>query len=154
MITTLLAFGTGTSRLTPSDDIRPENVSLMLIGCSNISFCMKCSYPLFSAASASHSSVSTLLSTRAPSMVVISTPPPEITPISPSFMKITFFVYFNMPEASDATKNSESPSPRARGLSFRATTILPGSSVLITASAYDPCTFDSAFRTDDSRSPL
>ena len=43
MITILLTFGSATPRSIPSADILPENVSLMVSGCSNISFSMKCS---------------------------------------------------------------------------------------------------------------
>ena len=75
-----------------SSDILPRNVSVMAVGCSNISFSMKCRYPPFSAIVGDHVISFGVLDKDFPSASSSLNPFPSIITRSPSSRKIILLV--------------------------------------------------------------
>lgn len=99
--------------------MRGENVSRIAFGCSYISFSIKCSYPPFSAALASHSICSGVFSISSSSTLKNCIESFSIRTISSFSIKYTSLVYFSTAGTSDAITHPFSVSPTINGLSFR-----------------------------------
>ena len=130
-----LSFRENSSRFTVafSTENLPLIVSAIALGCSYISFSIKCLYPPFSAiVGLQVIFMGVFLTGLFLRILRIETPSRVITAISSFSRTITFRVYLRKAGISDARKNSPSPSPRTSGLSFFTARILSGSDSLIT----------------------
>ncbi len=110
-------------------------VSPRVLGCSNISFSIKCLKPPFSADSTSQGTCIISFVSRLPSKSYMKKPSGLRSTTSPSLRGITSFVKGKRAGISEAMKFSFLPTPTTRGLPYLTATILSGSLEVMTAKA-------------------